>query len=366
MSPAERATTSGDPSGGRPAEGAEDRPERRYRRQVLFAPLGEAGQARLAAARVLIVGAGALGSHAAEYLARAGVGRLRVVDRDLVEWSNLHRQIGYDEADASTGRPKAEALAARLARVNAAVEVEARVRDWNYTNALALAEGCDILLDGTDNLPARFLLNDVSYRTGTPWIYAGAVGASSHVQLFSGAAGPCLRCQLPELPPPGALATCDTAGVIGPAAGAAASWQAAWALRYLVERETSALAGRKAVFSLWEPEARIVSARADPSCPVCSGRRFEALEGRGSERAHVLCGRRAVQVLPAAGQGRLDLGAAAARLEALGPTEERGLLVRTRAADGVTLTLFDDGRAIFDGLTDPARARTLYARFVGQ
>jgi adenylyltransferase/sulfurtransferase len=339
----------------------------RYARQVLFAPLGAEGQRRLQASRLLIVGCGALGSHAAEYLARSGAGSLRLVDRDVVEWSNLHRQLGYEEADAREHSAKAEVLAAHLARVNSEVAVEAHTRDFNYTNALQLAAGCDLLLDGTDNLPARFLLNDVSYRLGVPWIYAGAVGSAAHVQFFSGKEGPCLRCQLPELPPPGTLPTCETAGVIAPACGAAASWQAALALRYLAERDASLLAGRKAMFSLWEAEARIVAAAPDPGCAVCAGRRFETLDGRGADRATLLCGRGAVQVLPAAKETPpLDLAALAARLRSLGRIEARPHSIRLNASAGFTLTLFGDGRALFDGLTDPARARSLYDRWIGQ
>jgi adenylyltransferase/sulfurtransferase len=345
-----------------------DPPSReRYARQVLFPALGAAGQARLRASRLLVVGCGALGSRAAEDLARAGAGGLRLVDRDAVEWSNLHRQIGYEEADARAGALKAEALAAHLRRVNGEVAVEAYAVDFNSRNALQLAAGCDLLLDGTDNLPARFLINDVSYRLRVPWIYAGAVGEAAHVQFFSGGAGPCLRCQLPEMPPPGSLPTCDTAGVIGPAAALAAAWQAALALRYLVERDAAALAGRKAMFSAWEGEARFAAVAADPGCSVCAGGRFEALGGREAERATVLCGRKAVQVLPAAGaEAGLDLARLAARLRALGTVEERPRLLRFATAEGPVLTIFPDGRVIVDGLTEPAQALSLYARLIGQ
>ncbi|MBI4601327.1 MAG: ThiF family adenylyltransferase [Planctomycetes bacterium] len=338
----------------------------RYSRQVLFKPLGPEGQARLAASRVLVAGCGALGTHAAELLARAGVGELRLVDRDIVEWSNLHRQAGFEEAHAREGAPKADALASWLRRVSSEVRVDARVAELNAATALDLAAGCDLILDGTDNLPARFLLNDLSYRLGVPWIYAGSIGAEAHVQLFSGTEGPCLRCQVPELPPPGTLATCDTAGVIGPAAALAASWQAALALRWLAEGDALALAGRKAVLLPWALQARVVRVLADPDCPVCARRELGALEGAGAERSTVLCGRRAVQVLPASGgRGTIDLGAAAARLAHLGTVERRERFLRLSAPD-FTLTLFADGRALFDGLTDPVRARSLYTRLVGQ
>jgi adenylyltransferase/sulfurtransferase len=339
----------------------------RYERQTLFAPLGKAGQARLGSSRVLVVGCGALGTHSAELLARAGVGFLRLVDRDVVEWSNLHRQGGFEEAHAREGTPKAEALRGWLRRLNSGIEVEARPTELNAGTALELAAGCDLLLDGTDNLPARFLLNDLSYHLRIPWIYAGAVGAEAHAQLFSGTGGPCLRCQLDELPPPGSIATCDTAGVIGPAAALAASWQAALALRYLAGRDASQLAGRKAILQAWTLEARVVRCLADPQCPVCAGGRLEHLAGSAPELATSLCGRGAVQVLPAAGAGaRLDLAALARRLRALGEAEERPGLVRFISTDGIRLTVFADARAIFEGLTDLQRARSLYARFIGQ
>src|SRR5262245_16890424 len=179
-----------DPPTERAMEPSPDPGPERYARQALFAPLGEAGQVRLARSRVLVAGCGALGTHAAELLARAGVGSLRLVDRDLVEWSNLHRQGGFEEAHARQGKPKAEALRGWIGRNNSTVRVDARVAELNAGTALDLASGCDLLLDGTDNLPARFLLNDLSYRLRIPWIYAGAVGAEAHIQLISGTGGP--------------------------------------------------------------------------------------------------------------------------------------------------------------------------------
>lgn len=339
----------------------------RYSRQILFAPLGQAGQERLHGARVVVIGCGALGTHSAEILARAGVGSIRLVDRDTVEWTNLHRQGGFEEVHARERAAKAEALAGWLRRINSAIAVEACVADYRFVNALELAQHASILVDGTDNLPTRFLLNDVSWKLGLPWVYAGAVGSSAHVQFFAGTAGPCLRCQLPELPPPGAIATCDTAGVIGPAAAVAASWQAALVLRYLSQGNAAGLAGSKALLDPWNQTARVVAVERDPRCAVCVEGRFESLAGTGAERATVLCGRAAVQVLPASASGKLiDLAALASRLAVVGQVENRGRLLRVQSTDGFTLTLFEDGRAIFDGLTDPERARTLYARFIGQ
>lgn len=339
----------------------------RYSRQILFPPIGDEGQARFRGARVLVVGCGALGSHSAEHLARAGIGTLRLVDRDVVEWSNLQRQSGFEESDARERSLKVEALAARLSRVNSEVAVEVHAKDFRFTNALDLAAGCDLFLDGTDNIPTRFLLNEVSYRLKIPWIYAGAIGGSGHVQFFSGREGPCLRCQLDELPPPGTLATCDTGGILGPAAGVAASWQACLALRYLAEGKTAAVLGKKALLSPWDLSARVVSVQADSQCPVCAEGRFDFLSGSGADSVTALCGRNAVQVFPAEKQRNgVDLGALARRLAGVGRLERQPRFLRLSTEEGFTLTLFEDGRAIFDGLTDTARARSLYARFVGE
>ena len=349
-----------------PGAGDDDR----YSRQILFEPIGRAGRDKIAAARVVVVGCGALGTHAAEHLARAGVGSLRLVDRDVVEWSNLERQIGFRETDAREQRPKAQALHDHLAGVNSAVTIDAQAVEFHYRNALDLTAGCDLIVDGTDNLPTRFLINDVSFRLGVPWIYAGVVQARGIVQAFSGASGPCLRCTLPELPPPGTLETCDTAGVLGPAVGAVSGWQTTLALRILVEGPAD-VAGRQIRLAPWDLDARIATVEADPDCPVCVHRRFDYLAGTQSDRATILCGRRAVHVRPApagssAGEAAdsVDLRRLADRLAVLGPVEDREFFLRVQARD-FTLTVFPDGRAIFDGLTDEARARSLYARFVG-
>jgi adenylyltransferase/sulfurtransferase len=338
----------------------------RYSRQVIFAPIGPEGQARLRSSTALIVGCGALGTHAAEHLARAGIGKLRLVDRDIVEWSNLHRQALYDERDAREGRLKAEALAEHLAGIASGVKVEALARDFHHANALALASGADVIIDGSDNVPTRFLLNDVSWKLGIPWIYAGVIGGGGQVQLFTGTEPPCLRCQAPELPSPGTIATCDTAGVIGPAAGVIAGWQAALAVRLLCTADTTGMRGKRAILSPWDLSARTVDVDPDPACPVCRGGELRALEGAYADASRVLCGRSAVQVFPAARGAPFDLEKAASRLASLGELTSRKGYVRVASPDGFVLTLFEDGRGIFEGITDPVRARSLYSRWVGQ
>lgn len=336
----------------------------RYHRQELFFTDGRNAQERLKRARVLIVGCGALGTVSAEQLTRAGVGHLRIVDRDVVEWTNLHRQIGFTEKDAQARDPKVDALQRHLAQINSEIEVDARAVDFNFANALQLATDCDLLLDGLDNLQSRFLLNDVSYRLGIPWIYCGAIGGDGHVQYFSGREGPCLRCQLPELPPAGTIPTCDTHGVVAPATGVAASWQSGLALKHLTNPHDTSLAGQKAILSPWRGEARVVTAEPDPDCAVCVDGKFEFLTESRADRVTQLCGRKAVQVLPPDANTGFDLDRVAERLQRLGHLQRFPQLLRFQSEDFL-LTLFADGRAVFDGLTDRDLARSLYARFVG-
>jgi adenylyltransferase/sulfurtransferase len=337
----------------------------RYSRQELFAPIGASGQERLGAARVLVVGCGALGTHAAESLARAGVGALRLVDRDVVEWSNLQRQSSFTEDDARDGLPKAEALAAHLRRVNSEVDIEAQAVELHRHNALLLAQDADLILDGSDNVATRFLLNDLSYKLGLPWVYAGAVEGRAVAQAFSGTGGPCLRCILGAPPPPGTLATCDTAGILGPAASVAAGWQAALALRILVEGSARSVARLQVRQELWDIESRVLAVEADPNCPTCVEGAFEFLDADRGDDAVRLCGRNAVQVRPRSPAGGADLDALARRIARLAGVERRSGCLHFSVED-VSVTVFSDLRAVFDGLTDLERARSLYARFLGE
>ncbi len=338
----------------------------RHHRQELFLPDGPDAQGRLRRATVTIVGCGALGTNSAELLVRAGIGSVRLVDRDVVEWSNLHRQVGYTERDAREHRAKSHALAEHLARVDSDVRIEPHAIDFNFSTAAGVVRGSDLIVDGTDNLATRFLINDLSYAHAIPWIYAGAVGGDARVQLFSGDAGPCLRCILPELPPPGALPTCDTAGILGPVAAVAASWQATLALRFLATGSTRDLAWKQAILSPWNVSARVVGVAPAADCSVCVKREFEFLRGDASARVTPLCGRRAVQVLPAADRYvEFPYDDVVERLKSLGTVVSTPPFSRFRTSEFV-LTIFRDGRAIFDGLTDPNQALSLYARLVGQ
>ncbi len=337
---------------------------------MLLPRVGEAGQQRLAASSVLLVGCGALGSVSADLLVRAGVGRLVLIDRDLVEPTNLQRQTLYTEADL--GMPKAEAARRRLAAANSGVRIEAHVADFTGDAAEDLAEGrIDAVVDGTDNFETRLVLNDLAVERGVPFVYAGVVGTCGTTMTVIPGRTPCLRCLVDTPPAPGALPTCDTAGVFGPTVVIAAAWQASEALRLLVGDDTPG--GDLIEFDLWPPRVRRFDVRASrrADCPCCNGRRFDYLRGVAGTRTTTLCGRDSVQVLPQH-NGGVDLPTLAERLGAHGAIAANEFLVRCELraepsdARGVcTLTVFSDGRAIVSGTLRPERARAIYARYVG-
>lgn len=341
---------------------SEARTSGRYSRQELFAGLGRDGQARIREARVVVVGAGALGSALAETMARAGVGALTVVDRDYVEPSNLQRQSLYDESDAAAGLPKAVAAEAKLRAINSEVAVRGVVADLTPDNAPQLLRGHGLVLDGTDNFEARFLVNDLCVREGVPWVYGACVGSYGLALAVRPRISPCLRCVLEERPDPGSGPTCDTAGVIAPVVQVVAGIQGAEALKLLVGRHEALLPGIVAV-DLWSGQFSVMDLRSQrPSCPACTEGRYDYAEA-GAAPSTVLCGRGAVQVRPAPGS-TLDLAALASRLAAVGSVRSNEHLLRF-AANGAELVVFRDGRAIVKGVRDAAEARTLYARYVG-
>lgn len=341
----------------------------RYHRQTLLPQIGEAGQRRLGASRVLLVGCGALGTVIADQLVRAGVGFLRLCDRDVVELTNLQRQVLFDEADAAAGLPKAVAAAERLARINSAVMIEPHVVDVHSGNIESLMEGFHIVLDGTDNVETRYLVNDAAVKHAVPWVYGACVGTSGRVMgIMPGKAGgsPCLRCLFPDPPGAGELPTCDTAGVLASAANVVASLQVAEALKILLG--DPAAATELATVDLWPLRVRTISLtgarRVD--CPTCGERRFEFLDVRPGAVATSLCGRNTVQVRPSRHGATVDLTSLAMHLGTAGLVQESPFFLRcTLRESGLTLTLFPDGRGLVHGTSDPALARSVYARFVG-
>lgn len=346
----------------------------KYARQTVLPGVGAAGQRRLLDGHAAIVGCGTLGCVIADQLCRAGVGRLTVVDRDLVEPVNLQRQVLFDRDDAERRLPKAEAARDRLAEINADVRTHAEVADLRPSNAERLIVGGahgrpDVVLDGTDNFETRFLVNDLCVKHGIAYVYAGVVGTRAMRAVFRGGGGPCLRCVFDRPPAPGSQPTCETAGVLAPVAAVIAAMQAAEAIKLLVGAH-DAVARDLVEIDAWDGLLRRVdlSGSKDPGCPCCGARRFEFLDGPDPEAA-VLCGRNAVQVMPTRGAqaGRLDLDMLADSLRGAGAVSRTAFMVRAALAEhaGVTLSVFRDGRAVIDGVEDPGRARAIYARYVG-
>lgn len=337
----------------------------RYARQVRFAPLGEEGQRRLLDSRALVVGCGALGTVLANTLVRAGVGATRIVDRDFVETNNLQRQVLFDEDDVAQQLPKAEAAARKLRRINSAVNVEPVVADLDHTNVLECCAGVDCIVDGTDNFETRFLLNDAACKLGIPWIYGGCVAAEGMTMTILPGDTPCLRCLMPEPPPAGAAATCDTAGILGPVVNVVASLQAAEALKVL-SGNRQAVNRTWTTIELWENRIRQVqlgTLRESADCPACQRGEYEWLSGRRGSHTAVLCGRNAVQ-LSFPGRERMSLEALAEKLAQVGRVSRNPFLLRLEV-DGFQLTVFPDGRAIIGGTDDVAEARSVYAKYIG-
>ncbi len=344
-----------------------DARDERYARQAILPQIGAAGQERLAAAHAVVVGCGALGSHQAQTLARAGVGRLTIVDRDLVERSNLQRQVLFTDRDAEEGIPKAVAAERALRAINPAIEVRGMVDDLHAGDAEALLEGADLVCDGTDNFETRYLVNDWCVLHGVPWVYGGVLGVSGMVMPVLPGETACLRCVFESPPAPGALATCETAGVLGSAVAVVAGIQATEAIKILTGAR-EAVARALLAYDAWEEEwRRFATSGPRADCPVCGGRDFAYLEGREGSRAARMCGRNAIQLLPRTDEAP-PLAAIAGRL---GPewrvTWNEHLLTARRGEDGdaVAVHVFRDGRAIVEGTTEESEARSLYARVVG-
>jgi molybdopterin-synthase adenylyltransferase len=354
----------------------------RYSRQILFRGMGAEGQARLARSRVAIVGCGATGSALAALLARAGVGTLRIIDRDYVEPSNLQRQSLFDEQDASESLPKAIAAARKIAAFNSQIAVEPKVDDVVPANIEALLEGMEIILDGTDNFEARYLINDFAVKNSLPWIYSAAVGSYAATMSVLPGETACLACIFPNSPR-GIVDTCETSGILNSAVNLVASIAATETLKLLVGDGTDGDGadgpdGTKAQqlpthlpktlrktllsFDLWTNEhAEITAAKPRPGCRACGQRDFIHLAGEG--RPHItLCGRNSVQIHER--QRPIDFTEMNRRLQPHGTVRHNDFVLKFWH-DPYEMTLFPDGRAIIKGTTDTAVARSLYARYVG-
>lgn len=336
--------------------------ERRYARHMRLRVLGPDAQAKLAGACAAVVGLGALGSVASATLARAGVGRLILIDRDLVEAENLQGQVLYEEEDVVERVPKAVAAARRLDRINGQIRIEAAPLDLTPRNIADALGGAQVVLDGTDNFETRYLVNDFCVKTGVPWIYTGAIAQHGQVLPIRPGTTACLRCLLPELPPPGSYGTCDTDGILAPVSQVIANLEAVEALKLLTGQEAACVRGLLAVDG-WHMEMDVVVVPRAPDCPTCVQRRFEWLEGAGVTDGIVLCGRDAVQV-PGRPGVRLSFDELGPRLATLGKVRWNEHLLRLSTAE-YDISLFPDARAIIKGTTDPSVARSLYSRYFG-
>ena len=338
----------------------------RYSRQIRFPPFGIEGQQRLRNSSALVIGCGALGSIICNTLTRSGVGRLRIVDRDFLEVSNLQRQVLFDEDDVKNNLPKSIAAAKKLSRINSEVEVEPVVADATAVNIESFSSGMDIILDGTDNFEIRFLVNDVSVKHSMPWVYGGCLGADGQTMTILPGETACLNCLMLEgPPPPGTSATCDSFGILAPIINLIASIQANEAIKIMSGNRDS-ISRKLTIVSLWENQFRqmdLSQLRDNVDCPTCKQHKFEWLSGdRGSQSA-VLCGRNAVQ-LSFPQREAISLEQLESRLKSLGAVERNRFLLKFSVGD-YSITAFPDGRTIVSGTDDIAIARKVHAQYLG-
>ncbi|MCG3137867.1 MAG: hypothetical protein HJJLKODD_01722 [Phycisphaerae bacterium] len=334
----------------------------RYSRQIRLAQVGEAGQKKLRSAGVVVVGCGALGSVLSDLLVRAGVGRLRIIDRDFVELSNLQRQVLFDEVDVQQRLPKSEAAVRKLNHINTEVQLDAVVDDLNRGNVHALLHGYDLIADGTDNFETRFLLNEASHQLNTPWVYAACVGTTGVVMPIIPHHSACLRCILDQPPPPDINPTCETAGVLGSVVHLAAAVQFTEILKMLLGHHAEITPG---LISIDGWRNRVVRVVVEGPCRCFESQNYPYLKGQSGQQAIVMCGRNAVQIIPSSTR-LIPLEEMADKLLATGamlPIRNEFLI--QMHINEYTLTLFSTGRAIIQGTADLATARRLYAQYIG-
>jgi molybdopterin/thiamine biosynthesis adenylyltransferase len=331
----------------------------RYSRQTMFPPIGEAGQVKLGKGSAVVIGCGALGSNIAGFLVRAGVGRVRIVDRDFIEVHNLQRQVLFDEEDIEAGLPKAVAAERRLRKINSTVEVEGIVADANYTNIEGFCAGADVILDGLDNLETRFLINDVSLKHRIPWVYGGAVASSGMTMTVVPGETACFRCISPVVPENGSELTCETAGILGTVPALIAALQATEAIKLLVGAPVSR---DLLTVDIWTGDFQRLQVGPRDDCPACRGR-YDFLEEKFDIRTTSFCGQsRAVQVVNT-GLTHIDMEKLAGRLEGGGEVRRNEFMLTFTAGEH-EMVVFPDGRAIVKGTRDEALARQLYARYI--
>ena len=332
----------------------------RYSRQTIFPEIGLEGQKKLGRGFAVIIGCGALGTIIASALVRAGVGKVRIIDRDFIEYHNLQRQVLFDEEDIKNNLPKAVAAEKRLKKVNSEVEVEGIVSDVNYTNIERLVRGANVILDGLDNFETRLLINDASLKLNIPWVYGGAIASSGMTMTIIPHQTACWHCMVTGSGKSGPTLTCDTAGVISPAPWTVASLQSAEAMKIL-------LGSRKInpdllVIDVWENKFQSFKTNPQSDCPACHGK-YEFLEGKFSTRTTSLCGQNSVQVLNSANY-YLSFEELAGRLKPLGEVTYNQFMLQFKV-DSQEMVVFPDGRAIIKNTNDEAYAKGIYSKYIG-
>lgn len=338
----------------------------RYSRQMRFFGVREAGQKKLLESRVTLCGCGALGTVLANHLVRAGIGHVRIVDRDFIETHNLQRQVLFDEDDVAQNIPKAEAAARKLKKVNSEITIEGVVTDIDRTNIEELCRDADLILDGTDNFEVRYLINDVAVKLNKPWVYGGAIGAEGMTMTILPGQTPCLRCVFEAAPNPGEAGTCETAGVLSPTIGIVAGFQAAEALKILTG-QTDKINRELLCLDIWDNTTRrtkIARLLGKVDCPCCQRKKFEWLDGAMGSQTTSLCGRNAVQVAHRS-SSKLNFDSMAANLKQMGSVPSFNRFMLKFNVEEYEFTVFPDGRAIIKGTNDVDKARVLYAKYVG-
>ena len=335
--------------------------QNRYSRQMFFDKVGDEGQKRLLASKVVVIGCGALGTVVANLLARAGVGELKLVDRDVVELDNLQRQVLFDEDDVKSGLPKAVAAVEKLKSVNSEILLKSEVCDINPSNVEMVIDGYNLVLDGTDNMETRFVLNDACVKHGVPWVYGAAVGSTGSMMPIVPTETPCLRCIYPQLPPPGSLPTCEDVGVLNTATGTVGCLEVTQAFKILLGGED--LSHELLHLDVWDGTFEKVQVKKKEDCPCCGKGRFDFLSSKKVTWAGALCGRNAVQIRPSK-ETKLSLEKLKERLAKIGEVSCNGYLLSFTSGSHQFL-IFPDGRAIVKGTAEESVAKSLYTRYVG-
>jgi len=333
----------------------------RYSRQTILPNIGEEGQAKLVNGHVVIIGCGALGGNIGTLLVRAGIGHVKIIDRDFIEYHNLQRQVLFDEEDIKAGLPKAIAAERHLKKMNSSVDIEGIVADVNYTNIEEFCSGADVILDGLDNAETRFLINDAALKEGIPWVYGGAIATTGMTMTIVPGQTPCFRCFSPTLPAPGSLPTCETAGILGTIPAIIGSLQATEAMKILINR--GEINRELIIIDVWQDTFNRMEIERYPACPACQGR-YEFLEDRFDVRVTSLCGQsRAIQIVNTSA-GKINLDTLAAQLPQKACVTHNEYMLNFNIDDH-EIVVFPDGRAVIKGTIDESVARNLYRKYVG-